>query len=421
MKVQDLYLNLKCKLTSAYNVNQYRINMAKIDRAMASYGILNLRAICQIRTKEDIAIRNYDDNSEIKFDKGTRISKILKKLVSLFRSHATKEDVDNLMTAVSSFVADQKNSGVMCLSIHPLDYMTMSDNDCNWSSCMSWVREGGYRQGTVEMMNSPCVIEAYLEKKEPMQIGSDGQWSNKRWRQLFIVTPDIITGVYPYPYNDDNLTKICLDWLKDLRTQCCGFTYRDTTNTMLANGLINAEKGCYFGFNTYMMYNDMSRRCHEVYLANKENIECEITYSGEPECMCCGQNLLDTDLLDCEEATGWLTCNNCCSHPIGTCDCCGAEIYSEDDEFWFDDQVLCQNCYENETVTNLITGDRIWNDDTSLVDIYLDNKKVGYGYVYERNDLEGYDYDIADDDEFKFNLYLDSPAQLTTLYYVRCI
>ena len=112
----------------------------------------------------------------------------------------------------------------------------------------------------------------------------------------------------------------------------------------------------------------MSRRCHEVYLSNKENIECEITYSGEPECMCCGQNLLDTDLLECEEATGWLTCNNCCSHPIGTCDCCGAEIYSEDDEFWLDDQVLCPNCYESETVTNLITGDRIWNDDTSLVD-----------------------------------------------------
>ena len=35
MKVQELYANLRCKLTSAYNVDQYRINMAKIDRAMS--------------------------------------------------------------------------------------------------------------------------------------------------------------------------------------------------------------------------------------------------------------------------------------------------------------------------------------------------------------------------------------------------
>ena len=53
-----------------------------------------------------------------------------------------------------SLVTNQANlKGYITLSIHPLDYMTMSDNNCGWDSCMSWQEEGCYRQGTVEMMN----------------------------------------------------------------------------------------------------------------------------------------------------------------------------------------------------------------------------------------------------------------------------
>lgn len=69
--------------------------------------------------------------------------------------------------------------GKLCLSIHPLDYMTMSDNACDWSSCMSWQEDGCYRMGTVEMMNSPCVIVAYLESSHPMYFSREATWNSK--------------------------------------------------------------------------------------------------------------------------------------------------------------------------------------------------------------------------------------------------
>ena len=42
----------------------------------------------------------------------------------------------------------------------------MSDNDYGWDSCMGWMNEGEYRLGTVEMMNSPCIVVAYIDGEE---------------------------------------------------------------------------------------------------------------------------------------------------------------------------------------------------------------------------------------------------------------
>ena len=66
-----------------------------------------------------------------------------------------------------SLIHNQKKiKGNLFLSIHPLDYWTMSDNNCGWESCMSWSGHGGYRQGTVEMMNSPWVVVAYINSDD---------------------------------------------------------------------------------------------------------------------------------------------------------------------------------------------------------------------------------------------------------------
>ena len=46
----------------------------------------------------------------------------------------------------------------------------MSDNNSGWESCMSWRNNGCYRRGTVEMMNSPYVIVAYLMLEELVSV-----------------------------------------------------------------------------------------------------------------------------------------------------------------------------------------------------------------------------------------------------------
>ena len=75
--------------------------------------------------------------------------------------------------------------------------MTMSDNANNWSSCMRWtdrsggVDHGDYCAGTLECMNSPYIIIAYLHNpKHSFELSlydcNDWQWNSKQWRELFI-------------------------------------------------------------------------------------------------------------------------------------------------------------------------------------------------------------------------------------------
>ena len=65
--------------------------------------------------------------------------------------------------SINKLSATQDIHTNLVISISPLDFMTMSDNACNWSSCMSWSKNGCYRAGTLEMMNSNLTVVAYLE------------------------------------------------------------------------------------------------------------------------------------------------------------------------------------------------------------------------------------------------------------------
>lgn len=47
----------------------------------------------------------------------------------------------------------------------------------------------------------------------------------------------------------------------------------------------------------------------------------------------------------------------------GTCEQCGCTIETDDDGWWFDDQLLCEDCLDNLTRICDCCGDRIWNED----------------------------------------------------------
>lgn len=47
----------------------------------------------------------------------------------------------------------------------------------------------------------------------------------------------------------------------------------------------------------------------------------------------------------------------------GTCEHCGCTLDTEDDGFWFDDVLLCEDCLDEETRICDSCGERIWNDE----------------------------------------------------------
>lgn len=264
-----------------------------------------------------------------------------KKLKSL-KNHI--KQFENLM----SLNTNKKISSDITLSIHPLDFMTMSDNDSNWSSCMSWKNFGSYRCGTVEMMNSAFVVIAYSKAKEPMDLFDDSEeykWNNKTWRELFIVTKDFIYPIKGYPYHSAEFEKFVINKIAELSKKNCGFEYQE-----------NFYENMSPDFHTENMYNDtvcrVSTMIGKINIAlTKEEINgMDFNYSGNFVSSISG----DITFLDPDYETVLLADVDDNYFPYYKCPRCG-EVVTYDKVSWsdYEGEDVCNDCWdeiENEEI-----------------------------------------------------------------------
>ena len=295
----------------------------------------------------------------LKIIHGCKLMKQLSKIAAAYNLPHFEE-----FRIAHSMVLNQRNlTGELCLSIHPLDYITMSDNDCGWDSCMSWEQNGDYRMGTVEMMNSPCVVIAYLKSEHDYDV-SGIQWSNKKWRQLFVVTKEVITGILGYPYQSDGLVDECLGWLKELAFTHDFADYCDDIFVIEQNRRVDVkelDQSVRFDFESNCMYNDF-RSEHRSYIGKVAEEYNPINYSGPTECMFCGE-IIDSS---CHDAN-MLICNDC--DDSERCDCCGCHC-SGDYQVNLDNNVsVCRDCYEEHYTECVLSGKIMHYSD--MTTIYL--------------------------------------------------
>lgn len=303
-------------------------------------------------------------NTPILVSKGCKLSKVLGKIAKEYGLLHYEE-----FRNAHSLVTNQKFfEGDLCLSIHPLDYMTMSDNDCDWSSCMSWIEEGDYRLGTVEMMNSPCVVMAYLKAHEDMKL-CDGEhtWSNKKWRTMFVVDRNMIIDIRQYPYNNLALSEIAIKWLKELAVENWKASYLDTIYNLTANKIQYIGENSTFHFNTSTgyMYPDLkSNTEHQAYIGTDvaQLGYYSFNYSGAAVCVICGDVIpYNSD----EHSPRCLCCENC--DPVFICSECGE--YIEGEYYMVDGCKMCEECYNNTTDVCILTGERHHYDSLDAVDV----------------------------------------------------
>lgn len=282
---------------------------------------------------------------------------------------------------ISQITNQRSLKGTMCISIHPMDFITMSDNGYGWDSCMRWVDDvGDYRLGTVEMMNSPNVICAYLKGNEPFNFGWNEKdefttWNNKKWRELFVVTPELIAEIKSYPYDNEKFTKTVMDTLLTLSKENDGNEY-DTEIYWEYSTQVNSHgMNLQFGTRENGMYNDFgcyrNNKGHLMHYNSQimENItDCNnyyITYSGAKTCMICGAYIDDYDAdpreVVCEEH-GCYTRTTCC--------CCGCRLDS-DETFYSDytQEEYCESCYYDNFITDNVSDEDI--PVSSAVDFFL--------------------------------------------------
>lgn len=288
---------------------------------------------------------------DFRITNGTKITKILAKIAKEY----DLAGFENFRILHSQALNDKYAEGELHLSIHPLDYMTMSDNEEGWSSCMSWMNDGEYRRGTVEMMNSPIVIEAYIPNEEDdMYLYNDMYWNNKRWRELFIVDEKAIVGIKGYPCWNREVEKVAMEWIRELAHKNLGWEYCSDTFTLKSSSRYDRRKelmvddvevGIKITTYTDAMYNDVIYT-HSVYVGSKfwkqaqqpeGEKEIELWYSGRSTCMQCG----GIDVAYDNES--FLICEDC--EPHLHCAQCGDLIY-EDNVVWVDGEPYCEYCAE---------------------------------------------------------------------------
>lgn len=293
-----------------------------------------------------------------------------------------------------SQILNQKQlKGELCLSIHPLDYMTMSDNNSDWSSCMSWQEGGGYRRGTVEMMNSPWVIVAYLKSKEDMEV-IGGMWNNKKWRTLIIATPDFISSIKGYPYQNDELTAAAISWIAELGRANLNWRIAEKIYTYQHNSYFITDAGNQLKFHMHtqgFMYNDFGSVDHQCAIDPDFAGICEFNYGDIVNCMDCGKVCNDSTLEE-----GSLVCDECSGFAC-YCACCDNGIYVNDNVFYiYDGEIaLCENCYEEETSMDLLTKERVLSGELRSLTLSSSNKAGEWGTccdqeIYILNDIDFY-------------------------------
>lgn len=342
------------------------------------------------------------DGTTMKIISGTKLMKVLSRIAKEWNF---EKEFEEFRLIHSQVLNDDGLEGILHLSIHPLDYLTASVNDCNWHSCMN-LFSGEYRRGVVEMMNSPYVVCAYLTsgKNSTMNLMKDFQWNNKKWREFFIVKPSSgIFAIKGYPYWNRDLEKACLDWLKNL----CNFNLGITS---FEDKLTDFSGDCGFltdnnndkrvaDLSTIAMYNDFCYEHHYAYL-NEDPSCLRFCYSGEATCLHCGR-LVDFDEFDGESA---LCCDNCA--PIIRCSCCDERIHL-DSIYYIDDMPYCEYCVQDLPVCSFC-GETHTEENVRRYLISDEDKNVRFFNIcacnYCDEDNENFNQKMVKDLNYEFDL-----------------
>ena len=358
----------------------FTFNGTYFEDSYATYNLTQAKQLFTNRVAKEFSYRNKD-NKVIKVPEGAKVMKVLQKIAKEF----DLPDFEIFRNHISRITEIRKSKIKFTLSIHPLDYMTMSDNANGWESCMNWTQgPGSYRAGTIEMMNSPVVVVAYITTKPYYPANTSIEWTSKSWRELIIVHPNTICSVKSYPYYNISFDKALVNWLADLVEEKTEWRYnrKKPQESLESCSDIKAwqdkeDKDNYFllHFETNEMYNDFGNTDnYGIFSINPPDNKYHtstINYSGLMTCMCCGENC---GWYDNTEA---VICEDC--EPSIYCYCCGERV-NANDAIEVDGEWVCEDCY-NDLHRCMCCEDAHFEDDLTLMFVgHIENQTINVDY-----------------------------------------
>lgn len=350
---------------------------------------------------DNLTVCDYTYNDQI-IKQGSKLVKAFK----YFESN--KRILNDIQSEASRIIQENKIEGTLCFSVHPLDFLSLSENTYNWRSCHAL--DGEYRAGNLSYMMDKSTFICYLrsDKFEKLpRFPEDVPWNSKKWRVLLYLSADgrMMFAGRQYPFETATGMNVILDILKnnilvnENRSYSNGVNYEwtDWNNKLIdkiemTNGLIMEfdypfipigdtllpitdvitdapgskhfndvlDSTCYnpiyaFKYHRYPWLNEggysMTSTLSTKFLIGERTycLQC-----GEAEVMSRGSETMRCE--ECELQYGTVENDNFCR-----CDSCNDRIYSED-VYLFEDELLCEHCYETQTCECERCNERVWKE-----------------------------------------------------------
>ena len=298
------------------------------------------RSIPQILSEETIynnlipviGTLHFKDSHTLTLDGRRKFFKFANQFLTLCGNNTVDLSlVEEIRLAQSQVSSNRILKGTLRLSTRPEDFLSLSEDTSNWTSCLAMTsHRGDYRAGCLEMMTSPYTILATVESN-----------SRKYWRQIILLTPYAIIALRVYPYTAPQVTsqvlslvaaaaKRSLDW--DYDPQLC---YTKSSEFAVSGGTLTLT--------TNRMYNDTYLGGYYLIGKPLPSSTYEINYSGPAYCLSCGAPL-ELSIPDFGYE-GEVLCSSCSHRKI--CSCCGE--MKDLDSLLFDkslDDYICFYCDE---------------------------------------------------------------------------
>lgn len=325
------------------NPSEYSWEWTSIEAELRFY-MFNIDPLISNRYQGETLALNMPDNKVFKLVHGCKIMKAMGRLA---RAAGLEQQFEDFRIKQSQIMNESFLSANLCLSIHPLDYMTASWNENDWHSCMHWI-DGEYRRGVIEMMNSPYVIVAYLESNSNhMEFYVDPEhprerWNSKKWREFMIVNEYGIFGIKGYPYWNSELEDLALEWLAELfttdQTKFSSKISKWRVGEAIEDETVNSRLSICMSCGP-AMYNDFySGNRYSAILVENCDEDVVFDYSGVSECVICGGEENFDESSD-------LACFDCVEHHV--CCNCSDTIENSNELVIFNNREYCSYCYEN--------------------------------------------------------------------------
>ena len=321
------------------------------------------------------------------------------KLVKSFKYFITDEELlEQVQNYASAIIQENKIEGTLCFSVHPLDFLSSSENIAKWRSCHSL--DGEYRAGNLSYMCDSSTIVCYLKSDDNINIPNFPDsvlWNSKKWRCLLYLSDkwDCMFAGRQYPFFSSSALPIIREWMMDCFFQEDEENWSLWYNKLITNNGLDPEEKhwdnyqfdqsesfLFIGNQCYRMdelvidpddplhYNDLLYSgCYiPYYMFKKAWRGCQRVafHIGTPN-ICCLQCGGSNNPI--ESGRGTMLCDECQSKKAEdemywTCSCCGRRYYCEDGG-WVDStsEYVCPECEHSETFICEECGLRHWTSE----------------------------------------------------------